>query len=178
MPCQRTASPEQAQSVHAFIRQHIAKRNADIAENYLPVIHKGDKVELNFPTFPELSMNVSIYRIGNIIHPQNRTVNIQLQINNQNEMLKPNGLAIIQINDFSSEEAFVVPSIIIKQDMKGSFLYVVNQVNNQLVSQKRYVNPGISFKDQTMIVEGLKLGDKVVVEGYNQISDGSEIEIK
>ena len=28
----KTASPEQAQSVHAFIRQHIAKRNADVAE--------------------------------------------------------------------------------------------------------------------------------------------------
>ncbi|MCU7835898.1 MAG: triose-phosphate isomerase [gamma proteobacterium symbiont of Taylorina sp.] len=28
----KTASPEQAQSVHAFIRQHLAKRNADIAE--------------------------------------------------------------------------------------------------------------------------------------------------
>ncbi len=29
----KTASPEQAQAVHAFIRQHIAKHNADIAEN-------------------------------------------------------------------------------------------------------------------------------------------------
>jgi triosephosphate isomerase len=28
----KTASPEQAQAVHAFIRQHIAKRNADIAK--------------------------------------------------------------------------------------------------------------------------------------------------
>ncbi|MCU7938233.1 MAG: triose-phosphate isomerase [gamma proteobacterium symbiont of Bathyaustriella thionipta] len=28
----KTASPEQAQAVHAFIRQHIARRNADIAE--------------------------------------------------------------------------------------------------------------------------------------------------
>ena len=28
----KTASPEQAQSVHAFIRQHLAKRNADLAE--------------------------------------------------------------------------------------------------------------------------------------------------
>jgi len=28
----KTASPEQAQSVHAFIRQHLAKRNADVAD--------------------------------------------------------------------------------------------------------------------------------------------------
>ena len=28
----KTATPEQAQDVHAFIRQHLAKRNADIAE--------------------------------------------------------------------------------------------------------------------------------------------------
>jgi len=28
----KTATPDQAQSVHAFIRQHLAKRNADVAE--------------------------------------------------------------------------------------------------------------------------------------------------
>lgn len=149
--------------------------NAEIAESYLPFIHKGDKVELSFPSFPELDMIVPIHRIGNIINPKNRTVSIQLQINNKNEMLKPNGLAVIRINDFSTDAALVVPSIVIKQDMKGSFLYVAEEVNAQLIAKKRYVKTGVSFKDQTMVVEGLSAGEKVIIEGYNQISDGSEI---
>ena len=152
--------------------------NADVAETYLPVIHKGDKVELIFPSYPELSISTPIHRIGNVIHPLNRTINIQLQINNKNEKLKPNGLAIIQINDFSSDNAIVVPSIIIKQDMKGSFLYVAKKLNKKWIAKKRYVKQGISFIDQSMITEGLGAGEKVIIEGYNQISDGSGIEMK
>lgn len=149
--------------------------NADVSETYLPVVNKGDMVHLSFPIFPELSMDVPIYRIGNIIHTQNRTFVLQLQINNNKEKLKPNGLCIIQINDFSSQKALVVPSIVIKQDMEGSFLYVAKQINNQWISEKRYIKTGVSYKDQSMVIDGLNLGEKVIVEGYNQISDGSGV---
>ncbi len=152
--------------------------NADVAETYLPVLKKGDKVEVEFPTFPDMNMNIPISRVGSIIHPQNRSVSIQLQIKNPKETLKPNALAIIKINDFSNENALVVPSIIIKEDMKGSFLYVAQKANGKWIAQKRYVESEIAFKDQSMISKGLAVGENVITEGYNQISDGTEIKIK
>lgn len=152
--------------------------NADISESYLPIIQKGDLVNLSFPIYPDFNLTEKIYRISNVIHPQNRTVNLQLRIWNKNEMLKPNGMAIIRINDFSSEEAMVVPSIIIKQDMTGSFLYVTKKENNKWIAKKRYVKFGVSYKEQSMITDGIAVGESVIIEGYNQISDGSIIEIK
>ncbi len=152
--------------------------NADVSESYLPVIHKGDTVDLSFPVFPDLTLTEQIHHISNIIHPQNRTVSLQLRIRNKNEILKPNGMAIIRINDFSSKEALVVPSIIIKQDMSGSFLYIVKQENKNWIAEKRYVKPGVSYQDQSMITEGVAVGESVIVEGYNQISDGSVIKIR
>jgi RND family efflux transporter MFP subunit len=149
--------------------------NADIAETYLPILKKGEKVELRYSSFPELNTLVPIHRIGNTIHPMNRTVNVQLKIKNSQEKLKPNGLAIIRINDFSTNKAFVVPSIIIKQDLQGSFLYVVKKANKKWIAKKCYVKTGRSYKEQTLIKGGLELNDKVVIEGYNQVSDGSEI---
>lgn len=151
--------------------------NADVAETYLPVMHKGDMVELSFPVFPEIELKVPIYRISNVIHPQNRTVKMQVRINNKKEKLKPNGLAIIRINDFSSDEALVVPSIVIKQDMSGSFLYVAQQENGKWIAKKKYVKTGVSYLDQSLITEGVSVGERVIVEGYNQVSDGSVIKI-
>jgi RND family efflux transporter MFP subunit len=152
--------------------------NADVAETYLPVIKKGDKVDLSFPVFPEIELKEPIYRISNIIHPQNRTVKMQLRINNKNEMLKPNGMAIIRINDFSSDEALVVPSIVIKQDMTGSFLYIATKDNAKWIAKKRYVKTGASYLDQSLITEGVVLGERVIIEGYNQVSDGSVVKIR
>lgn len=151
--------------------------NADLAETYLSSVKKGDKVDLSFAAYPDLNMVTPIYRIGNIIHPMNRTINIQLQIKNKNEMLKPNGLAIIKINDFSSEKALVVPSLILKQDTKGSFLYVAAKKNTGWIAQKRYVQIGVSFEDQSMIESGLAEGEKVIIKGFTQTTDGSAIKI-
>lgn len=151
--------------------------NADVAETYLPVLKKGDNVDVEFPTFPDMNMRIPISRVGSIIHPQNRSVSIQLQLKNTNEILKPNALAIIKINDFSKENALVVPSIIIKQDMEGHFLYVANKIDGEWIAKKRYVESEMAFKDQSLISKGLVAGEYVVTKGYSQISDGSRIKI-
>ena len=87
-------------------------------------------------------------------------------------------LAIIKINDFSSESSLLLPSLVIKQDLKGSYVYVVRKHSNDITAMKRYVKTGISYGDETIITEGLHEGDKVIVNGYNQVSDGEEVEVK
>ena len=88
-----------------------------------------------------------------------------------------NGLAIIKINDFSEEAAIVVPSIIVKQDNRGSFLYVATKNGTDWTSKKRYVETGRTYMDKSMIINGLKAGEKVIVKGFTQITDGSTIQI-
>lgn len=153
--------------------------NADVSEVYLPVVRQGDTVNVEFPVFPDLDVNVPIYRKGNTINPNNRTFPIQLRMSNPRQLLKPNLLSVIHINDFSTDSALTVPSIIIKQDIRGSYLYVAaSDTNNKLVARKVYIETGASFDDRTMVTEGLESGLKVIVEGYNQVSDGSEIAVK
>ncbi len=152
--------------------------DADVSEAYLTKVKKGDMVLLEFPSFPDIKMKVPVHRIGNVVKTANRTFTVQLKIKNKNEVIKPNVLAIIKINDFSSESSLLLPSLIIKQDLKGSYVYVVRKHSNNITAMKRYVKTGISYGDETMITEGLHEGDKVIVNGYNQVSDGAEVEIR
>ncbi|MBU2651778.1 MAG: efflux RND transporter periplasmic adaptor subunit [Bacteroidetes bacterium] len=152
--------------------------NADIAENYLPVIRKGDTVSVSFPSYPDIQLKVPIHRIGNVINPTNRTFNIQLKISNIDSQLKPNILSIIKINDYSTEQAMLIPSILMKQDRKGSYIYKVTSGSDKLIAKKVYVEPGVSYQDQTEVNNGLNTGDIIITEGYNLVSDGSEIRIK
>jgi RND family efflux transporter MFP subunit len=152
--------------------------NADVSESYLASVSGGDLVELSFPVYPEIIMEVPVFRIGNVIDPENRTFRLQLKINNQGTKLKPNILSIIRINDFSSPSALVVPSKVIKQDMNGYYLYVVEEDDNKMVSRKVYIETGMSYNDETMVFDGLDLGDRVIIEGFNQVSDGSPVSVK
>lgn len=149
--------------------------NADVSESYLTKVRKGDAVLLEFPSYPDYSMTVPVYRIGNVVKPANRTFKIQLKIQNTNNEIKPNVLAKIKINDFSSDKALLIPSIITKQDLQGKYVYTVNP--NDMTAKKVYIETGMSYLGKTMVVSGLSEGDQVIVEGFSQVSAGTKLSI-
>jgi len=151
--------------------------NSKVSESYLPVIKKGDIVEVTFSAFPGIVYTAPVYRIGNVINPANRTFLVQLKVKNKSGLLKPNLLASLRFNDYNSEDNIVVPSILIKQDIKGSFVYVAVQENGEWIADKKYVKVGLSYRDKTEILSGLKPNEKLITNGYNNVSAGSFLEI-
>jgi RND family efflux transporter MFP subunit len=151
---------------------------ADISENMLPKIKKGDMVSITFPTY-DLEMSAPISRISNTIDTKTRTIQIEMLLNNQNGMIKPNQMASLKIRDFETNAALVVPSIVVKQDSRGEFLFITERnENGQDIARKLYIESALSFNDQTMIAKGLTEGQKVIVAGFNQIGSGSLVEIR
>jgi RND family efflux transporter MFP subunit len=154
------------------------KLYGNVSERYMPSVKKGDMVIVTFPDFEGLDMKVPIHRVGNVIDNASRTFRIEMKINNRQQALKPNMYSAIQVNDFKTESAFVVPSVSIKQDIKGSYVYITIQEEGELKARKRYVETGLSYQDQTMIQDGISQGDQVIIKGFAQVSDGVNIAVK
>lgn len=150
----------------------------DISETYLPVINKGDTVDISFSTYPDFKLREPIYRTGNIINPSNRTFEIEVRAKNISGKLKPNMISTITINDYTKDSALVVPSIIIKKDFEKQFIFVAVEGDSATIASKVYVETGRSYKDKTIITKGVDIGDKVIVKGYNIVSNGSLVEVK
>ena len=151
---------------------------ADVSEKYLANINEGDTTIVRFPSLPGMEIKVPVYRTGNVIDRNSRTFTIELKINNPDNQLKPNLMVTVMLNDFSKDSALVVPSGIIKKDIQGSYLYVVDNTVEKIIAQKAYIHTGLSYKDKTMITGGVKDGDKVIIAGYTEVSDGVKINIK
>lgn len=151
------------------------KITAAVSEKYLPVIQKGDKVHLTFPTYQSLELEVPVHRTGNVINMGNRTFPVELRVDNIDGKLKPNILALVTFLDYSKEEALIIPSMIIKKDMKGEYVYVALEHDGNSIAKKVYITTGKSYNDETMVVSGLKQGDKVIIEGYSLVTDGTEV---
>ena len=87
-------------------------------------------------------------------------------------------ISTIKINDFSAKDALVVPSIIIRKDITGDYLYVLQNKNGKEISAKKYIKRGLSNEGNTMILEGLNAGDKVIIDGYSLVSSGSLVAVE
>lgn len=147
----------------------------DVSESYLPYIHGGDWAEISFPVYDGLKLNSKIHRVGQVIDEKSRTFRIEIKLHNKDQKLKPNMITKIRLNDFTEEQALVVPSYIIKQDFTGSFLYVAEKQEGKHIAKKTYVTPGITYNNQTMVIDGLDKDEEVIVVGYNLVSGGTEI---
>ena len=150
---------------------------ADISEAFLPSIKSGDTVNLRIPSYPDYEKTMKINRVGNVININNRTFEVELRFENKEEMLKPNMIAIIRVNDFTAENSLVAPSKIIKEDLNGRYIYVAAKEENELVARKRYIEIGRTFGSNTRVTKGLKAGDQIITEGFSRVTDGSLLKI-
>jgi membrane fusion protein, multidrug efflux system len=147
--------------------------NADVSEAYLPQIDPDDTVILRFPSFPGYEEHVPVHRLGNVINPESRTFRLQLLIRNQNDKFKPNMGASLSIRTTALTDVFVVPTILVKQDIQGYFVYVAREnEDGKLQARKAYIERGPEGEGRTVIEEGLSEGDLLIEQGHNQVTDG------
>jgi RND family efflux transporter MFP subunit len=152
---------------------------ADVSETLLPKIKVGDMVNVKFPSYANMEMKAPINRISNSIDLKTRTIKVEVRLDNVNSQIKPNQIAMLSIMDFETPKAIVLPSLIIKQDSRGEFLFVAEKNEAGAVAAKKiYVQSGLSHNDQTMVLKGLTIGQQVITAGYNQVGNGSLVEVR
>lgn len=152
--------------------------NADLAEKYLKDIEVGDSVLIDFSTI-DYQVKAPITWISNIIDPNTRTFRIRIDIKNHNNLIKPNLSAVVKVRNYYSPKAIVVPSILVKNDFKGKYLYVAQKNGDNTSSAKKvYVETGLSENNNTIVLSGLEPDMLIITEGYAQVVDGTEIYIE
>ena len=148
----------------------------DVSESYLTKVHQGDEVQVRFPALNS-ETEAKIAQIGNVIDPNNRTFRIRINLNNPDKTIKPNLISVLKLRDYVNPSAIVVPALYVKEDFSGHYTYIVDESGSVPVAKKVYVTPGVSDNNLTEIVDGLQEGMLVVSEGYNQIADGTEVQL-
>ena len=84
-------------------------------------------------------------------------------------------ILILLIIFYESDSALVVPSICIKQDINGSYLYRLRDEGGRQVAEKVYIKAAYVYHGQTLVTDGLQPGDRVIVAGYNLVTNGAEV---
>jgi multidrug efflux pump subunit AcrA (membrane-fusion protein) len=106
----------------------------------------------------------------------NRTVEVWVTLGNSDGKLRANGAAQVTIASNSKNDAIVVPASAITLETSNADEGTVMVVDDQNVAHETKVTIGIRTPDKVEIVEGLKGGETVVIEGNYALPDGTKVE--
>lgn len=149
------------------------KAIADVAESYSGKIKSGDAVSVEFPDAGE-KVESKIAFASKIIDPMNRTFRIEIKLNGVKNV-KPNMIAKINIVDYSAKNSISVPANCIQSTEEGKYVVVAVEENGKTVAKRKLVKTGHAGGDRMEILEGLQTGDKVIVNGFQELNDGQSV---
>ncbi|PWB33961.1 multidrug transporter subunit MdtA [Pseudomonas sp. SDI] len=93
---------------------------------------------------------------------------------NHNEALFPNQFVNVHLLADTLRNVVLAPSAAIQFGTNGTFVYVMEGDTKVRI---RNLKLGASDGDQTVVLEGLAKGDRVVLEGTDRLRDGSDVEV-
>ncbi len=150
---------------------------ADVAENYLPVIKKGDKIEVEFTSL-EMEREARITNIGTMINPANRTFKIEAKISNSDRKLKPNMQALIKIKQFGKKDAVVIPTNVILRDGTEDYVFIAQETDTGMRAKKKMIKTDRSYNGESLVSEGLAANELVIGDGKNLLKEGDLLKLR
>jgi membrane fusion protein, multidrug efflux system len=147
----------------------------EVSEQFIGKLKPNDKVEVFFPAFNK-KIKSNILSVGQVINPENRTFRVETSFNGE-VPAKPNQIVVVSVQDYVNPKVYTVPTKLIQRDNEGAFVFVVDKKDNLSIARKVYVKPGLSFNSVTEILEGFTGSEKVINEGYREVTEGAELKI-
>jgi multidrug efflux system membrane fusion protein len=113
--------------------------------------------------------------VNNTVDPTTGTIELAAVFNNDREVLWPGQYVHVTLVLAVRKDAVVVPSTAVQTGQKGKYVFVVKP--DQTV-EMRPVTAGMATGAETIIENGLKVGERVVTDGQLRLVPGAKIDIK
>lgn len=155
------------------------RAKGEVAEGYISKVRTGSDVAITLPDADNKTIQTKVTHAGRIINKLNRTFNVEVALAPNEENVVPNMIAIIKITDYKNDSAKVVPLAAIQQGSDGkTFVYVAATLGGKTIAEKRDVSYTFTYNGKAEITAGLSEGDRVITEGYADLTPGDVLTIQ
>ena len=151
-----------------------------LAETDLPAVRSAMQEDQKLPVDAYDRSDLNRLAVGTLVTVDNQidattgTVKLKAQFANENDALFPNQFVNVRMKVRTDKGALTVPVGSLQQGNQGAFLYVIQPDGTAAVRQ---VKVGARSGDRVAILDGVKQGDQVVLEGTDRLRSGAKVRI-
>jgi HlyD family secretion protein len=137
----------------------------------------GDEAKVLPEGLPGEELAASISLVSRASDPQNRTVEVWVNLKNEGGRLRADGAAKLVVATNAESDAVIVPASAVTLDATNADEGTVMVVDGESVAHETKVKVGIRAGDRVQIISGLQGGETVIVEGNYALPDESKVEV-
>jgi cobalt-zinc-cadmium efflux system membrane fusion protein len=138
--------------------------SADIYESHLPILSRltDQTLRIRCEAWPDREFEARVFYTGDVVQESTRTIALRATAANSEGLLKPGMFVTVLLPDLDADEVLQVPLTAIQDHEGRSFVFI--QTGDEEF-QRRDITAGRRNQSTVEIRNGLKVGDRVVVEG-------------
>lgn len=148
----------------------------DVYESNISTFKIGQDIVITTKSNPQKEYNAKVAFIDPVLNSNTRTVKLRVVLKNNTGEFKP-GMFVegnVFVGNSKKEERFVIPSTAVLWTGERSLVYVKTKAN-QSVFEMREITIGDNFDTQIEVLEGLKNGEEIVVNGTFTVDAAAQL---
>ena len=149
----------------------------DAYESDLPFMKIGQKIIITLASIPGKEFNSTISFIDPLINPQTRTATVRAELNNPQQLLKPEMFVKgkIKASLSVSGKSIVIPNTSLLWTGKRSVVYVKVPNTEFPAFEMREITLGASLGEYYIVENGLTEGEEIVTNGVFAIDGAAQL---
>lgn len=147
----------------------------NVPETYSATVKRGEKIPLVFPEYPGKTFEGTLVRTADAIDPSNRTLLVEIDVNNRNGELMPGALAQVHFKAPQVGQTFIVPASALIFRGQGLRLgTVVNGNEAHLIP----ITIGQDDGATVQVIAGLHANDRVIQDPPDSLVEGEKLSVQ
>ena len=148
------------------------KIEIDATQQDIVRIKKGQPAQLRVTAMPDRIFQGRVSIVNITADPVSKKFKVEVTVDNPDLALRPNTFGEVSLEVSTHERALVIPQ---KAVLENKYAF---RVRNDNTVERVELSLGLQNSDRIEVINGLREGDLVVVEGNFGLEDGTQIEIR
>lgn len=111
--------------------------------------------------------------LDNVVDPATGTIKLKATFPNDTLLLWPGGFVNVRMLVRTMPGVVTVPTAAVQRGPQGAFVFVVHDTS----AERRLVKVGQEDDNVSVITDGLKMGEQVVIDGAQRLTDGAKVAV-
>ena len=149
------------------------KVQARVLESEIGKMKVGYEATLRFSAYPGKTFKGHVEAVSPIINPEDRTCAVHIAVDNTQEEIKPGMHAEVEIAADIYKDRVLVPQEAVLVRGGRKLVFAVEEG----LAKWRYIEVGLENKDYAEVLDGIKEGEMVIVEGHFTLAHDARVQV-